>query len=327
MTKFITPIDFTVESLSEHGYSDLTLITVPANEIEFLDKNSLKINGMSYSIFKDGIKEFCSLIGISSVSIQKFPEDLFAYIMNYFYRRAEDIYVDVYVNKDFTVESVQMAGTFRLSIEDIINLVTETYSDRLLISAFSKKARGVSITLLTERFENEPNTTAFPALTLSFDDRLLYGISYYLGIDFWGGLAKDQSPYLTTSISKKESVEVLMRRIAEDLALSFKTLKQWAPMVCESAKDTIIENPHNVVGKVLTEHGLGKSKDKLLKLASISDTINDAYHLAKEIADLSVDDRVNARQSAKLETTAGYMLQQLQQEHRCIHCKTLIDNG
>ena len=116
MTNFDMPVGLTDEALNDNGVSRLFTEVVPCSAIEFHDRESVTVNGTSLFISQDeAVPELGVFTGLGrGKTLAKLPDELFAYDLNYLFRRSEADASIVY-DENGTMVGVNMADLFRLS--------------------------------------------------------------------------------------------------------------------------------------------------------------------------------------------------------------------
>lgn len=325
MTNMVVPEPLTIDTLEEHGIRECEILSVAAGLIEFHDKTSATVANKEMLIDQEGLKELGGFVGISKQYLNRLPDDLFSYTMNYFYRRAEDAIIELIVDQNVIV-GVQLEGAIRLSLEYIVLLIKKACNGETpLFSSFERKNGNYAITILPSKIETD-DTFLYDAVTIHLNDRLFANPSYHLGIYDWGPLIK-LGPYMETAIAKNETAENVISRFEEDLAFTCKSANSANKHAISVAKETVLEDPRTIIKKLAIESGAGRHADKLLDQTSIDNTPIDCYSAAKIFVQLSTNDRLTKNQKRRVEDISGQILTSLPEGHRCEFCYSNVDEA
>lgn len=326
MTQWSEPVRFTKESLAEEGIADETVVQELMVNIEFLSKNSVMIDGLEYSVYDEGNKEFASLIGLNFGYVNKLPDELFAITMNYFMRRGETMGVEVFVNADEVITGVHLENTYRMTFSDVFDMIRGACNkgDDLLISEYVKDGPNHVVTVLGEPVETEDGTM-YPSLTLELNDRLQGSVKHRYGVFRWGPKMVDNHLAIETKIGKKETVEIVLERIEEDIINSYTALDEWLSHNVASASRYEIENPRAVFDKILREAKVNKKRDDVLDISEIFETPLSAYDVAIRLSDTASVEAISKNLRKKLEGLAGYALSHMNTDRRCKSCLSHLE--
>lgn len=326
MAQWSEPIRFTKEALAEEGITDENVIQELMVNVEFLNKNSVVIDGIEYSIYDEGNKEFASLIGLNFGYINKLPDELFAITMNYFMRRGETMGLEFFANEDDVITGTHLENTYRMSFSDVFDLIRGACNkgDELLISEYTKDGPNHVVTVLGEPVENEDGSV-FPSLTIELNDRLQGSVKHRYGVFRWGPKMTDNHLTAETKIGKNETLETVIERVEEDIINSYTALDDWLSHNVATASRYEIENPRAVFDKILREAKVNKKRDEILDISEIFETPLSAYDVAIRLSDTSSVDAISKGLSKKLEGLAGYALSHMNTDRRCKSCLSHLE--
>ena len=327
MTQWTEPVRFTKEALAEEGILDENVVQELMVNIEFLSKNSVMIDGLEYSIYDEGNKEFAALIGLNFGYMNKLPDELFAITMNYFMRRGETMGVEVFVNADEVITGVHLENTYRMSFSDVFDMIRGACNkgDDLLISEYDKDGSKHVVTVLGEPVETDEGSM-YPSLTIDLDDRLQGGVKHRYGVFRWGPKMTDNHLAAETKIGKKETIETALERVEEDIINSYEGLDGWLARNIASSSHYEMNNPRVVFDKILRESKVNKKRDEVLDISEIFDTPLTAYDVAVRLSDTSSLEALSGTLRKKLEGLAGYALSHMHTDRRCTSCLSHLES-
>lgn len=317
------PEELTLETLASYDIPEYKIARISAELLEFVDKTSVVIAGETFFIDTEGLKELGYFVGISPQYLNKLPDDLFAYTMNYFYRRATGTNIELIVDDD-TIMGVQLEGSLRLSLGLILELIETAYGDTPLFTEFTRKNGNYTITIVKDK-HSIAGDQYYDAVTIHLNDRLYANPSYSMSVYRWGPMIK-VNRYLESSLGKNIELDKALEQIREDIAFTLENANDVISHAMEIASTTLIEDPYKTVSKVFAEHGLRKHAEKLISYTTIEHTPRNCWSAAKTVSNLAFNDHLTARQQKKAEDISGHILTRLPKDHRCELCLSYVED-
>ena len=331
MTNFDMPVGLTDEALNDNGVSRLFTEVVPCSAIEFHDRESVTVNGTSLFISQDeAVPELGVFTGLGrGKTLAKLPDELFAYDLNYLFRRSEADASIVY-DENGTMVGVNMADLFRLSTESILTMLTETTNASEAIR-FDRSKGFYSISLLGGELRHPSAYTGDEpfgrwCLGIQIDDKLEKVVKVTPEVWLFNGSLVMPFPYLTTKASKNDTAGAVLDRVEEIIGTGWKAMPSWFEERIAAAASAEVEFPRKFIEKLLHENKMGKAEEDILDAVDLSQYEEPTrLAIALELGKASALESLNNAQRTKMAGIAGSVF--VSHEDRCEHCLSVIDES